>query len=663
MPRAIQNLLDDIMNARYGEQVRTAIHDSIEQCYDDAQSGVTIAEAAASSAVSIATSAASEAVSIANSAASSLSSKLDEINNAWSTYTTTTFPEKLAELESEVDVKLNGDPNDATKKSIDEIVNEKFSAQVTTWQTEKIDVWDNKFTAQDGWNNKFALWESYFTSGVTNNWVDKVGSWASTFGNWTNTFQGVGGWTSQFANLKSDCNAAKDGANEAKLLADIAASRAELAAVAVEGLTVSSENVSADTSAAASVSKDGSHYNIHFKLRQGPMGPPNLVKGSVYTTLDDLEDATASLAPSEGDQYAVGASTPYNIYRWTGTSWLDMGQQSVQGISNSNIDSYWASSSASSEDASRYLNGRGLIYFIHEKVKTALSGKVDKDGNKVLSEVNFTTSMAQTLADHTTLINNKVNKDGDKVLSTYDFDDAAVSLINEHNDIIGFDTMATTASTITGAINELKLSTDGTAASLATAIGDRNLKTYTSVTQLNLVSGSATIAAAYSALSLNSMLVAAASEFASAQVPATTGVIKIIKGSAASIAIIQYYAKENGGLSRCMYLDSSNVPTGTWLNRSGFTVSNLVKDNVSVNASNVTTVEISCANQTGLEPLGIVGYTIQNASSSGVGSSFACLYDCFISNADPTNIIAKASIRNYTTSAIKVKVTLKVLWY
>ena len=48
MARSIQGLLDQILSAVYGEEVRGAIHDSIEQCYDDVASASTIAEASAS---------------------------------------------------------------------------------------------------------------------------------------------------------------------------------------------------------------------------------------------------------------------------------------------------------------------------------------------------------------------------------------------------------------------------------------------------------------------------------------------------------------------------------------------------------------------------------------------------------------------------------------
>ena len=39
----------------------------------------------------------------------------------------------------------------------------------------------------------------------------------------------------------------------------------------------------------------------------------------------------------------------------------------------------------------KYLDENGLLYY-NQKLNTKFEGKVDKDGNKVLSDVNFTTA-------------------------------------------------------------------------------------------------------------------------------------------------------------------------------------------------------------------------------------------------------------------------------
>lgn len=57
---------------------------------------------------------------------------------------------------------------------------------------------------------------------------------------------------------------------------------------------------------------------------KGEQGAPYMVKGSAYPSVSALQAAVPN--PAEGDQYNVGTSTPYNIYRWTGSSWEDQGQ-------------------------------------------------------------------------------------------------------------------------------------------------------------------------------------------------------------------------------------------------------------------------------------------------------------------------------------------------
>lgn len=73
MARAIQDLLDQIQNAVYGEEVRGAIHDSIEQCYDD----VTTAKTSADTAVASATAAAANANIAAQTANDAADEALD----------------------------------------------------------------------------------------------------------------------------------------------------------------------------------------------------------------------------------------------------------------------------------------------------------------------------------------------------------------------------------------------------------------------------------------------------------------------------------------------------------------------------------------------------------------------------------------------------------
>lgn len=88
MASSIQNLLDQILNAVYGEEVRGAIHDSIEQCYSDVSTAKTSADTAVSNAntaianANIATASANSAATSANSAATSATNAASAANDA-----------------------------------------------------------------------------------------------------------------------------------------------------------------------------------------------------------------------------------------------------------------------------------------------------------------------------------------------------------------------------------------------------------------------------------------------------------------------------------------------------------------------------------------------------------------------------------------------------
>lgn len=96
MARAIEYELAAIRNARLGEEVRGAIHDSIERCYDDVQNGVTIAEGVATRAnavVSDAETTVAQAMRVANNASATLNERISdfdtEVQQKISSYDTT----------------------------------------------------------------------------------------------------------------------------------------------------------------------------------------------------------------------------------------------------------------------------------------------------------------------------------------------------------------------------------------------------------------------------------------------------------------------------------------------------------------------------------------------------------------------------------------------
>lgn len=99
-----------------------------------------------------------------------------------------------------------------------------------------------------------------------------------------------------------------------------------------------------------------------------------------------------------------------------------------------------------------------------------------------------------------------------------------------------------------------------------------NLKTYTSVAQLNLTAGSATILTAFNALPVNSMLVARETDFASTEVPNQFGFVEMIKSVVATRTSIHFRSKYATNGQYVMYLGATayngndeNLPSGDWM--------------------------------------------------------------------------------------------------
>lgn len=94
---------------------------------------------------------------------------------------------------------------------------------------------------------------------------------------------------------------------------------------------------------------------------------------------------------------------------------------------------------------------------------------------------------------------------------------------------------------------------------------DVDYKIYNSVTDVGLTSGSATIAGAYSAMPNSSILITNSSEFSSGE-NAITGVIEIIRRSAAYTTIRNYSCSANDSSEYYMVVANS-APTGTWVKK------------------------------------------------------------------------------------------------
>lgn len=137
----------------------------------------------------------------------------------------------------------------------------------------------------------------------------------------------------------SGANAAAQNANKKAAIADTAAGnantaagnanagagRANEAAGSIEGMTISESVVEYGAGVEASVTRDPESGALHMAIQteRGPQGPGYTIKGEAYATVEALEAAVTS--PAVGDQYNVGVSPPYNVYRWTGSAWEDQG--------------------------------------------------------------------------------------------------------------------------------------------------------------------------------------------------------------------------------------------------------------------------------------------------------------------------------------------------
>lgn len=91
-------------------------------------------------------------------------------------------------------------------------------------------------------------------------------------------------------------------------------------------------------------------------------------------------------------------------------------------------------------------------------------------------------------------------------------------------------------------------------------------------------------------------------------------------------------------------------------------VSTVTADNISIAAAGsagnyqYTDGSVSCA-RSGYTPLGIVGFQINNATSSGTGSPAP-----FLAISDISGTTLSYRLTNYRTAAIKVKVIFSVLY-
>ena len=95
----------------------------------------------------------------------------------------------------------------------------------------------------------------------------------------------------------------------------------------LSGMTVSESSVDYGTTPQATLTEENGVKHLALQVERGPQGASYTILGSAYATLAELEADISG--PAVGDQYNVGSSAPYAVYRWTGDEWENQG--TIQG--------------------------------------------------------------------------------------------------------------------------------------------------------------------------------------------------------------------------------------------------------------------------------------------------------------------------------------------
>ena len=191
----------------------------------------------------------------------------------------------------------------------------------------------------------------------------------------------------------------------------------------IEDLSVTSESISSGVSS-AEISNTGNHKNIHFKIRKGDPGESYIIKGSVYSSVEDLSSSVSN--PKEGDLYNVGSEPPYNVFRWTGSEWEDQGKVgiSIHKLTAEDIDDVFNNTEIDDAD-NKYMGTNSVIYYTNNKLLPLINQKVNVVSGKSLSTNDFTDQYKGQIDTNasaiTSLSSNKVDKISGKGLSTNDF--------------------------------------------------------------------------------------------------------------------------------------------------------------------------------------------------------------------------------------------------
>lgn len=133
-------------------------------------------------------------------------------------------------------------------------------------------------------------------------------------------------------NAKASENAAKESQSAAKTSETAAAGHAndaEAAQRAIENMTVSSSTLTPEKDVDVEKTIIEGVVNLHYMIPRGEKGE----KGDGFKILGYYSDVpsleSGVLSPAVGDAYGVGASDPYDIYIWDGSTWVNNGP--IQG--------------------------------------------------------------------------------------------------------------------------------------------------------------------------------------------------------------------------------------------------------------------------------------------------------------------------------------------
>ena len=495
MASRIETLLNTIATAIYGRDMRDAIHDSIEECYSDVSTAKTMADAsieASNEATSQAIQATENAVSAtedaiaatedanrisfnANEAATSANNAAARAESAYtrasdaaaSAEDRASYANQAAQEALQAKTEANTARDDAYAAASDasaQARNAQSKAATASAKAQLAQTAADSATtaasaarsattsatnatasanaARDDAINAISTLREVLLAAITatqNANTAKDNTIIATTN--ANTARDSANTARDSANTAAqEATTAKNEANTARDSANTAATRANTAAAGIEQLTVTYTDSPYTIPASATLGDLDGHRNIHFVLKQGNPGPGFNIKGVAYETVADLEADITN--PTIGDMYNIGASAPYNVYRWNGIEWEDQG---VIGNGIIQIDSTEVQAllngSTLPANASKALGLSGLTYLIQSYLLSTFDTKVDKVTGKGLSANDFTDAYKDQVDDNaiavTALSSNKVDKVTGKGLSTNDFTNEYVTLIQTLNTTAG----------------------------------------------------------------------------------------------------------------------------------------------------------------------------------------------------------------------------------